>query len=108
MLTYFRYHNYAQYLTNWTSALAQGVLSTDLAKRPPPLGTLYDNTTIVGSWIDIQDMAANCKSYDRVINNVSLAMPLSAVFAAAMDPLNRILQPQDLDVSNLSESRGPR
>ena len=61
---------------------------------------MYDNTTIQGSWIDIQDMTKNSNIFKRVVNNVTLAMPHSAVFAAATDPMNHILQPQDLDVSH--------
>ncbi len=94
-----RYHNYAQYLTDWTNALVEGNVSTDLKYRPPPVGTLYDNTTVNGSWIDVQDMTENSKNFKRMVNNVSLAMPHAGVFAAATDPKNRIIQPRDLDVS---------
>ena len=86
-----------QYLTDWTPL--SGSVSTDLTDRPLPVGALFDNTTVQGSWIDVQDMKSNSDIFDRMVNNVSLAMPHSGVFAAAMNPLNRILQPQDLDVS---------
>ena len=36
-------------------------------------------------------------TYNRIINNVTMAMPHPGVYAAAMDPANAILQPMDLD-----------
>lgn len=37
--------------------------------------------------------------YNRIVNNVTMAMPHSGVFKAARDPRNGIVQPQDLSVS---------
>ena len=88
-----------QYLTDWT--LMRGNVSTDLTDRPLPVGALFDNTTVTGSWIDVQDMKNNSNIFNRMVNNVSLAMPHSGVFAAAVNPVNQILQPQDLDVSRM-------
>lgn len=60
---------------------------------------LYDNTTVRGVWINIQNMTELSSEYGhRIINNVSMAMPHSGVFAAARDPLNQIMQPETLDV----------
>lgn len=107
LLTASSYHNYMQYLGNWTNYLSQtsvdgnislGHVSTDLAHRPLPVGTLYDNTTVQGSWINRANMTEDSNKFERMVNNVTLAMPHSAVYAAATDPRNRILQPQDLDV----------
>ena len=92
------YHNYIQYLTSWSEAIRVKNGSTKLSERPPPVGMLFDNTTIQGSWIQVADMPAVSKKFDRVINNVTVAMPLSAVFGAARNPINNILQPQDLNV----------
>jgi len=61
---------------------------------------LYDNTTIQGSWINVQNMADLSTQYNRIVNNVSMALPHSGVFAAARDPINNIVQPEDLDVSH--------
>lgn len=38
---------------------------------------LYDNVTMIGSWIEAQfsNTEDNFKTHDRVINNVSLALP---------------------------------
>jgi len=52
--------------------------STDvMATRPPVTSTLFDNITITGTWIDgnYSDPVKNYEMYQRVINNVSLAMP---------------------------------
>lgn len=38
-------------------------------------------------------------THGRIINNVSMAMPHTGVFAATRDPINKIMQPQDLTVS---------
>lgn len=95
-----------QYLGSWTNLLSQtgngnislGAVPTDLAHRPPPVGMLYDNTTVQGSWINMANMTEDSNKFNRMVNNVSLAMPHSAVYAATKDSRNRILQPQDLDV----------
>lgn len=61
---------------------------------------MYDNTTVQGSWINVENMTeVSARFGSRIINNVSMAMPHSGVFAAARDPLNNIIQPQDLAVS---------
>lgn len=64
---------------------------------------LYDNTTVVGSWLPAEDMAQLSRKYStshfsRVVINVTAAMPHAGVFAAARDPINDILQPQDFKV----------
>jgi hypothetical protein len=59
---------------------------------------LYDNTTVTGPWIllNTSDITAAHQKYNRVINNVSLAMPHVGVLAAAQTPKNAILQSEDL------------
>lgn len=71
----------------------------DLQERPKPVALMYDNTTIEGSWINIKDMTKLSTTHGRIINNVSMAMPHTGVFAATRDPINKIMQPQDLTVS---------
>ena len=72
---------------------------TNLAGRPPPVGMLYDNTTVTGSWVatNQSNVTAAYINYGRVINNVTMSMPHAGVFSAAHDPKNGILQPEDLD-----------
>ncbi|KAL8991164.1 MAG: hypothetical protein Q9169_007932 [Polycauliona sp. 2 TL-2023] len=95
------YHNYMQYLSNWTSSRAMGTGSDILSQRPIPLGMLYDNTTIEGSWIHVENMTETSQKhspddYKRVVMNVTMAMPHAGVSAATRDPINQIMQPQDL------------
>lgn len=60
---------------------------------------MYDNTTVHGSWVDQQNMTDLSKKFDgRIINNITLAMPHAGIFAAAREPINNIMQPQDLMV----------
>lgn len=100
MLSFARYHNYEQYLVQWTSNIDSGNGSAILGERPRPIGMLYDNTTVQGSWIHAQNITELSKNFtNRIINNVSMAMPHAGVFAAARDPLNNIIQPQNLSVS---------
>ena len=93
-----RFHSFMQYLGVWTSNVDSGKVSADLKKRPLPVGMLYDNTTVQGSWISVSDMTAVSRKYGRIVNNVTMAMPHSGVFAAAIEPINHIMQPQDFDV----------
>lgn len=94
-----------QYLSNWTNSISRGTGSDDLAKRPAPLAMLYDNTTVQGSWIDVQNMTELSKKYspdgyDRIVLNITMAMPHTGVFSAMRDPVNNIMQPQDLEVGS--------
>ncbi len=94
-----RYHNYFQYLAEWTNKIDRGNTSDSLMTRPRPTATIYDNTTVEGSWIHLQDMAESpLEIGSRIINNVTMAMPHAGVFAAAREPLNNIVQPQELNV----------
>ncbi|KAL8975853.1 MAG: hypothetical protein Q9205_008030, partial [Flavoplaca limonia] len=96
------YHNYMQYLSNWTITRDRGVGSDQLSQRPIPLGMLYDNTTIEGSWIHMENMTETSQRYSpddypRIVMNVTMAMPHAGVFAATRNPINNIMQPQDLN-----------
>jgi hypothetical protein len=65
--------------------------------RPQGFGLLYENTTVTGQWVDIINTTEVSKKYGRAINNVTMAMPHSGVFAAARDQRNGILQPEELN-----------
>ena len=98
-----RYHNYMQYLSNWTNSIAAGAGSNDQSKRPAPVAMLYDNTTVQGSWISQVNMTDisnqySTSNYQRIVTNVSMAMPHAGIFGAMRDPINNIMQPQDLEV----------
>lgn len=51
--------------------------SRNMAERPAAQAMLYDNITMIGSWIEAQysDTVEGFKKHGRVINNVSLALP---------------------------------
>lgn len=86
----------------WTDQIAAQNGSTELSHRPPAVGLLYDNTTVQGSWIDVQNMTELSSKYgQRIINNITMTMPHSGVFAAARDAINNIMQPETLDVSTI-------
>ncbi len=69
-----------------------------LLSRPTGRHNLLDNTTLISTWIDTQfgDVAANYATHNRIVNNVTLAMPHPGVYSAGTDPVNGILQPSDL------------
>lgn len=90
------YHNYQQWITEWSGLVNQGNgTSTEQAARPRPTGSIYDNTTVTGSWIDIADMTALSSQHGRLVNNVTMAMPHGGILSAAKDPINRIRQPHE-------------
>lgn len=95
------YHNYMQYLTLWVDSIDSGNGSDALLERPDPVGMLYDNTTLRGSWTNVHNMTALSNKYGRTVDNVTMAMPHAGVVAAVMDPINGLTQPQDLSVSIL-------
>lgn len=91
------YYNYHKYLADWGVEAQRGNSSSDQKRRPLGFGLLYENTTVSAQWIDIVNSTEVSQKYNRVINNVSLAMPHAGVFAAARDQRNNILQPEELD-----------
>ncbi|KAB8300070.1 hypothetical protein EYC80_000304 [Monilinia laxa] len=95
------YHNFLEFIRTWAdiAAVGGGKNYSELANRPNVTATLYDNTTVKASWIrtNTSDMDANYKKYNRIVNNVTLAMPHSGVISAASDQINGILQPSDLE-----------
>ncbi|KGO47608.1 hypothetical protein PEXP_014950 [Penicillium expansum] len=90
------YHNYQQWITQWSQLVtSKNETSSQLRKRPQPTGSLWDNTTVTGSWIDIQDMATLSKKHSRMVNNITMAMPHGGIPAAAMNTKNNLKQPID-------------
>ncbi|KAL6233262.1 hypothetical protein BDW75DRAFT_215695 [Aspergillus navahoensis] len=90
------YHNYQSFLKEWALiAEGQKPSPTDVASRPRPTGSVYDNTTVEGSWIDRVSMADLSEKYGRIVHNVTAAMPHGGVIRAANHPDNEIIQPKD-------------
>jgi hypothetical protein len=93
------YHNAASFLGTWAHVHEGGEgASSDLAFRPNATGMLFGNTTAIGSWIaaNSSNMTASYEQYNRIVNNVTLAMPHASITAAAKDPKNGIVQPAEL------------
>ncbi|KAK5719396.1 hypothetical protein LTR15_007919 [Elasticomyces elasticus] len=91
------YHNYFSYLSTWTDMINNGTGSPDLAHRPKGYAMLFDNTTITAPWVEQTNTTALFDLHGVIINNVSMAMPHPGVIQAAIDPVNDIMQPGDLD-----------
>ena len=95
------YHNYQIYLDGWAHRVASGnVSSVEYAERPPPVGMMFENTTVRGEWITPSNENITADSTSRLIQNVTMAMPHANVFHAARDRINDIMQPEDLNQGN--------
>ncbi|CAG8113359.1 unnamed protein product [Penicillium olsonii] len=89
------YRNYQKWLTTWVDTInGDNETSSDLKKRPAPSGSIWDNTTITGSWIETQDVTALSEKYGRMVINVTMAMPHGGIPLAAINPKNGIKQPR--------------
>ncbi len=58
---------------------------------------------VQGRWIHVQNVTEisqqySTSNYSRVVTNITMAMPHVGIFAATLDPINSIVQPQALDV----------
>jgi hypothetical protein len=97
------FHNYYAYLSTWSAFTKAGNGSADLQNRPQGYATLNDTTKVHASWIDQQhgNMTELYETYGHIIVNISMAMPHAGVIAAARDPINNIMQPEDLDGQGL-------
>lgn len=80
-----------------TSTLTERRL-TFLLRRPKGTSTLSDGTLVIPSWLDNNRSAAVEEMETSIVaNNVSLALPHKGVISASRDPINDIVQPEDLD-----------
>ncbi|KAI1270373.1 hypothetical protein F5Y18DRAFT_421866 [Xylariaceae sp. FL1019] len=96
------YQSLITFMAEWATAREKGEsANTELSERPIAKHNLYDNTTMISAWIETEygDVGTNFDNYDRIINNVTLAMPHPNVYSAATDPVNGILQPNELSGS---------
>ncbi|KAI8959863.1 hypothetical protein F5Y11DRAFT_331774 [Daldinia sp. FL1419] len=93
------YHNLLTFMNEWQTIRdsKHGTMDS-LDLRPVGRHILFDNTTMVSSWIetDSANPELHLETYGRIVNNVTLAMPHAGVYLAATDPRNDILQPEDL------------
>lgn len=66
---------------------------------------MYDNTTVRESWINNYNMTDLSNNFNgQIINNISIAMPHAGVLAAAREPINNIMQPQDITIGIVTSS----
>ncbi|KAJ0321550.1 hypothetical protein Brms1b_002574 [Colletotrichum noveboracense] len=72
--------------------------SLDMSHRPVGTTLLYDNTTLTTTWVKTKysNVTRQYEEKGRIIHNVTLAMPHPGVYDAATNPVNKILQPNDL------------
>lgn len=87
-------NDWSSWLQQWTVFANTTNGSNDLRYRPPAYSLISDNTTVTAPWIEIQNMTQMSNKFSRIINNVSLAMPHTAVIDAAFNPKNHVLQPK--------------
>ena len=93
------YRNLLGFMTTWTNINENGTsVVGDLKERPAGNTLLYDNTTMLSTWIETEhaNVTAHFEETGRIINNVTLALPHPGVYAAATARVNGILQPDDL------------
>ncbi|KAG9189856.1 hypothetical protein G6011_06724 [Alternaria panax] len=91
-------YNLAQYLATWNDIVkASDGLSTSQEHRPTWIGIPYVNTTVVPQWVNVIDTAEVSRRYQRVINNVSLALPHVGVSNAVRDKRNIMPQSETFD-----------
>ena len=89
-----------QFMANWTGLVNTGKVFDDL-ERPSPMGTLFDNTTLRGTWINIQDTKEVSDKFNRIVNNVTAALPHGGIFSAAQLPTNDMIGQSNLKVCEI-------
>lgn len=93
------YRNLVSFLGDWEAINRNGTsAAVDVRHRPVGTSLLYDNTTLTSAWIETthSNTTEQHERFNRIINNVTLAMPHPSVYDAATNPVNKILQPNDL------------
>jgi hypothetical protein len=90
------YYNYQRYISDWSTIARNGNGSADPLLRPKGYAMIFENTTVTSPWVDLENsnVTKNSADHQRIINNVTLALPHSGVPGAAWDSINNILQPE--------------
>ncbi|KXS96835.1 hypothetical protein AC578_7412 [Pseudocercospora eumusae] len=90
--------NYRTFLANWDDAAqVYGNSSNDLAKRPKGYALFNDNTTIIAPWVERTSPSHPQPNPGYLVNNITMAMPHVGVVQAAMDPINDLVQPWEVE-----------
>jgi hypothetical protein len=93
------YYNFGKFLSSWGDMVkANNSASIEQEQRPAWIGLPYANATVVSQWIDVVDTTEVSKRYQRVINNVSLAMPHIGVSNAVRDLRNDMPESDASDI----------
>lgn len=96
------YRDLLAFMGEWTAIGQNGTGGgAVLAARPVGTSQLHDSMAMAGAWLaagdaSYSDVAAQHARHGRIVNNVTLAMPHPGVYYAARDPVNGILQPDEL------------
>ncbi|KJY01867.1 hypothetical protein TI39_contig278g00030 [Zymoseptoria brevis] len=91
------YHNYYTYLGIWTDSIKNGSGGQTFDTRPTGYALHTDNTTISAPWIERNNISVVEGKPMNYINNISMAFPHVGVIQAALDPINELMQPEDMD-----------
>lgn len=92
------FNDYWIYLDNWVDYAGNGnAESIEYSGRPPPVGMIFQNTTVRGQWITPSNENITADSTTRLVQNVTMAMPHANIINAARDRINDIMQPSDLN-----------
>ena len=92
-----------QYLHYWSELKKSNSSSITSTNRPPPLAMLFDNTTVQGSWTNV-DMEEKGRRYGRIIHSLTMVMPHAGVFEASRLEENGMIQPLNTNVRSLPPS----
>lgn len=93
------YRNLIDFMGVWDAINTNGTSNKkELKDRPSGTAELYGNTTVFASWIETQhsNLTAHSEKTGHIVNNVTMALPHPGVVAAALNPVNSILQPEEL------------
>lgn len=88
------YNSFQYYLASWADVDDNNLNASDYTQRPQGTAMLHNNVSVSGQWFNPVDMVDASFQAERIINNVSLAMPHPGVASAGADSINDILQPQ--------------
>ncbi|KAJ4375378.1 hypothetical protein N0V83_002464 [Neocucurbitaria cava] len=94
-------YNEQTFLATWSGFLESGNDTSNQEQRPAVVGLQYGNSTVVPQWINIINTTEVSNLHQRVVNNVTLALPHIGVVDAIHNQRNRMPQ------SESSNSIGP-
>ncbi|KAL9081752.1 MAG: hypothetical protein Q9159_007060 [Coniocarpon cinnabarinum] len=86
-------YDFSTWLSAWAETANNTASSSDLRYRPSPFSILSSNISVAGQWIEISNMTEASNSFDRTINNVSIAMPHAAVVDSSLNKHNSMSRP---------------